>query len=89
MKAQEYLRIHINLMQSNDTVHSKLWSADITQHPLLAVSKFLNQNNENSSLVRPHVDQAMPITSVDFIALFIVKKSSDVFQSCCHCTSHH
>jgi hypothetical protein len=30
----------------------------------------------------------MPITGVDFIAIFIVEKGSDVFQGFCNCAFH-
>lgn len=37
--------------------------------------------------VGPHVNQTMPIASIDFIPLFIVKESSNIFQGFRNCAS--
>jgi hypothetical protein len=38
--------------------------------------------------VGPHMNQAMPVTSIYLIPFFIIEKGSNVFQSLCNCASH-
>lgn len=37
-----------------------------------------------NSSVRPHMDQSTPISSVDLVALFVIKEGGDIVQGFCN-----
>lgn len=43
----------------------------------------------NRASVGPYMNQAVLVTCIDFIAFFVIEKSSYVFQSLCNCASNH
>lgn len=40
------------------------------------------------TLVRPHMDQTKPISSINLIALFVIKECGNVFQGFCNSAPH-
>ncbi|MCI24414.1 hypothetical protein A2U01_0045597, partial [Trifolium medium] len=46
------------------------------------------QNIFNNTLVRPDMNQTMPVACIDLVTIFVVEKSSNVFQGFCDCAPY-
>lgn len=53
-----------------------------------ANKKSQGQNKFNNTSVRPHMNQTMPVACIDLIAIFIIEKSSNVFQGFSNCAPY-